>query len=141
MALGGPRTSVVTTGTGPDKGLLGGGNPVEGDKGNVITQEFIKFTPESPPASLTFVPGKNMMLGIKIKFPSGFTMETTRKQTSLGGPLSSLPVLPTHSGPITERHKQARQRTPPRKDHSPSHGGGPAMADSASHHHQPPHSC
>lgn len=47
VALGAPRTSVVTTGTGPDKGLLGG-NPVEGNKGNVITREFIKFTPESP---------------------------------------------------------------------------------------------
>lgn len=60
------------------------------------------------------------MLGIKIKSPSGFTMETTRKQTSLGGSqrhghvLSSLPILPTHSGPIPERYKQTRQPTPPR---------------------------
>lgn len=60
------------------------------------------------------------MLGIKIKSPSGFTMETTSKQTSLGGSqrhghvLSSLPILPTHSGPIPERYKQTRQPTPPR---------------------------
>lgn len=58
LLSGGSTTAVVTTGIGPAKGLLGVGDPVKSDKGNVVTQEFIKFTPENPHASSHLFLGK-----------------------------------------------------------------------------------
>lgn len=77
VALRGPTTSLRKTYQRP----LGSGGPVDSDKGNVITQECIKFTPEKPCIYSRAV----YDLVIKIKSPYCFAIETTRKQTRPGG--------------------------------------------------------